>query len=67
MLLGKENFTNAVQLADGDYVVVPAVYHQIHCLVGIEGKLRSNNMSDRYAGHYPQNWAYRSLYSERES
>ncbi|KUJ17956.1 uncharacterized protein LY89DRAFT_33966 [Mollisia scopiformis] len=32
LIRGGENFTNIAQLTDGDYVIVPLVYHQIHCL-----------------------------------
>lgn len=33
MLRGQETLQNAVRLVDGDYVVVLAVYHELHCLV----------------------------------
>ncbi len=36
MVQGQETFENAVQLADGDYVVVLAVYHELHCLVSLQ-------------------------------
>jgi hypothetical protein len=35
LILGGENFTNQPQLVDGDYAVVPLVYHHIHCLDSI--------------------------------
>jgi len=44
MALGNETFSNVVQLLDGGYVVVLAVYHELHCL----NIIRRYMYSDRF-------------------
>ena len=48
MIEGGENMTNVVQLADGGFLGVLGVYHQLHCLV-------SEAATSAGVQHYPRN------------
>ena len=69
MIKNHENFTNTVQLADGDYLAVLGVYHQLHCLVStipIISRVSEDCRVDAHPEHLAERRLSRLLQAQNE-